>query len=53
MRKHWIVGASTLIGIGAVVATGAARPVFGTQSSARSFARVAGQMRLPAASRPA
>ena len=41
MGKHWIVGASTLIGIGAVVATGAGAAVFGTQSSARSFARVA------------
>ncbi len=41
MRKHWIVGASTLIGIAAVVATGAGAAAFGTQSSARSFARVA------------
>jgi hypothetical protein len=41
MRKHWILGASTLIGIGAVVATGAGAAVFGTQSSARSFARAA------------
>jgi uncharacterized protein DUF1996 len=40
MRKHWIVGASTLIGTAAVVATGAGAAAFGTQSSVRSFERV-------------
>jgi hypothetical protein len=41
MSKHWIVGLSTLLGIGAVVSAGAGAAVFGTQSSARSFAHVA------------
>ena len=41
MRRHWIVGASTLIGIAAVVATGAGAAGFGTQTQRRSFARIA------------
>jgi hypothetical protein len=41
MRKHWIVGASTLLGVGAVVAAGAAASAFGSQGSSRAFARVA------------
>jgi hypothetical protein len=51
MRKHWIVGASTLIGIAAVVAAGAGAAAFGMQSSAPPL-RVARRMRPPAGSRP-
>jgi hypothetical protein len=40
MRKHWIIAATTLIGLGGLVAAGAGASAFGTQSSARGFARV-------------
>ena len=45
MRKHWIIGATTLIGIGAVVAVGAAASGFGSQGSTRSFAHLAHRAR--------
>jgi hypothetical protein len=45
MRKHWIIGATTLIGIGAVVAAGAAAAGFGSQGSTRSFAHLAHRVR--------
>ena len=47
MRRYWIVGASTLLGIGAVSPPARARPAFGTQWSARSFAHVAQRSMRP------
>jgi hypothetical protein len=41
MRKHWIVAATTLIGLGATAAAGAGAGAFGSQGTTRSFARVA------------
>jgi hypothetical protein len=53
MRKHWIVvGASTLIGIAAVIVTGAGAAVFGTTTSVRSFERVARQSAPTGAAAP-
>jgi Domain of unknown function (DUF1996) len=40
MRRHGVVLISTVLGLGAIVAAGAAAAGFGSQGSARSFARV-------------
>src|SRR4051812_35510580 len=52
MRKHWIIAATSLLGIGAVAAAGAGAGVFGSQSSVRAFARLAQQV-VPASGRAA
>jgi hypothetical protein len=41
MSKQWVVLVSTIAGIGAVAAAGAGAAAFGSQGSARSFARAA------------
>ncbi len=51
MRKHWVVLVSTIAGLGAVAAAGAGAAAFGSQGSARSFARA--PQRVGAATGPA
>ncbi len=41
MNKHWVIAATTLLGLGAVAAAGAGAAAFGSKGSARSFARAA------------
>jgi hypothetical protein len=45
MNKYFVTAATTLIGIGALVAAGAAASGFGSQSSTRSFARLSHRVR--------
>jgi hypothetical protein len=45
MKHYAVVAVSSLAGIGAIVGAGAASSAFGEQSSARSFARVAHQVK--------
>ena len=52
MHKHWVVLVSTIAALGAVAAAGAGAGVFGSQSSVRTFARLAHRV-MPAAGKPA
>ncbi len=40
MKRYAVIAATTVLGVGAVVAAGAGAAAFGSESSARSFARV-------------
>jgi hypothetical protein len=45
MKRYAVVALSSLVGIGAIVGAGAASSAFGEKSSARSFARLAHQVK--------
>jgi hypothetical protein len=53
MKRYGAVVLSSLLGVGAIVGAGAAASAFGSQGSARSFARVAHRIKPNAAFKPA
>jgi Domain of unknown function (DUF1996) len=52
MRRYAIFAVTTVLGVGAVVAAGAAASAFGSKGSSRSFARVAHQVKPNGEVRP-